>query len=106
MATLRLFLRASLKERLLISVYYKGAEGMAKIHQEAVADLVGGTLVECNTAYEGSRNTTERHIATFKQHGWSDLYAMDLLDAQGPDMVLEIPDGKRIKKNYLHIESI
>lgn len=66
-----------------------------------VVDLVGGTLVECNTAYEGSRNTTQRHIATFQKHGWSDMYAMDLLDAQGPDMVLEIPQGKRIQKNFV-----
>ena len=66
-----------------------------------IADLVGGTLVECNTAYEGSRNTPERHRATFKKHGWSDLYAMDLLDAQGPDLVLENPNGKRIQKTFV-----
>ena len=66
-----------------------------------VADLVGGTLVECNTAYEGSRNTAERHRATFKKHGWSDLYAMDILDAQGPDLVLENPKGKQIQKTFV-----
>ena len=57
--------------------------------------------MECNTAYEGARNTTERHIALFKKHGWSDLYTVDLLDAAGPDMELEIPNGKRIKKNFV-----
>jgi uncharacterized Fe-S center protein len=62
---------------------------------------VGGTVVECNTAYEGQRNTTERHIATFKKHGWSDFYTVDLLDAAGPDLVLEIPNGKVIQKNYV-----
>jgi len=66
-----------------------------------IVDYVGGTIVECNTAYEGNRNTTERHIATFKKHGWSDMYTVDLLDAQGPDMVLDIPQGKRIQKNYV-----
>ena len=66
-----------------------------------VVDYVGGTIVECNTAYKGQRNTTERHIATFKKHGWSDMYNVDLLDAAGPDMVLEIPNGKVIQKNYL-----
>lgn len=66
-----------------------------------IVDYVGGTIVECNTAYEGARNTTERHIALFKKHGWSDLYTVDLLDAAGPDMELEIPDGKRIKKNFV-----
>ena len=66
-----------------------------------VVNHVGGTVVECNTAYEGQRNTTERHIATFKKHGWSDHYKVDLLDAAGPDMVLDIPKGKVIQKNYV-----
>lgn len=66
-----------------------------------VVDYVGGTVVECNTAYEGTRNTTERHVATLKKHGWSDAYPVDLLDAKGPDMELEIPCGKRIKKNFV-----
>ena len=68
---------------------------------KAVIGHVGGTVVECNTAYEGQRNTTERHVATFKKHGWSDLYKIDLLDAAGPDLVLEIPNGKQIQKNYV-----
>ena len=66
-----------------------------------VVDHVGGTIVECNTAYEGTRNTTERHVALFKKHGWSDMYQVDLLDAKGPDMVLEIPDGTVIKQNFV-----
>ena len=66
-----------------------------------VVDYVGGTIVECNTAYEGARNTTERHMATFKKHGWSELFTVDLLDAKGPDMVLDIPNGTQIKKNYV-----
>ncbi len=66
-----------------------------------VVDHVGGTVTECNTAYEGGRNTTERHVQTFKKHGWSDLYTIDLLDAQGPDLELNIPCGKKIKKNFV-----
>lgn len=66
-----------------------------------VVEYVGGTIVECNTAYDGQRNTTQRHIATFKKHGWSDIYQVDLMDAAGPDLVLDIPDGKVIKKNYV-----
>ena len=66
-----------------------------------IFDHVGGTIVECNTAYEGTRNTTERHMQLLKYHGWSDMYPVDLLDAQGPDMVLEIPEGKKIKKNFV-----
>lgn len=68
---------------------------------KAIVDHVGGTIVECNTAYEGARNTTQRHVALLKKHGWSDMYPVDLLDAAGPDMELAIPDGKRIKKNFV-----
>ena len=66
-----------------------------------IFDYVGGTVVECNTAYEGARNTTERHRKVLKNHGWVDMYPVDLLDAQGPDFELEIPNGKRIKKTFL-----
>ena len=66
-----------------------------------IVDYVGGTIVECNTAYEGTRNTTERHVKLLKDHGWSDMYPVDLLDAQGPDMELDIPCGKKIKKNFV-----
>ena len=66
-----------------------------------VVEYVGGTIVECNTAYKGQRDTTERHIATFRKHGWSECYKVDLLDAAGPDLVLPIPGGKVIKENYV-----
>ena len=66
-----------------------------------VIDRVGGTVVECNTAYEGMRNTTERHRQLFREHGWMDYYKVDLLDAEGPDLVLDIPNGKVIQKNYV-----
>ncbi len=66
-----------------------------------VIDHVGGTVVECNTAYEGGRDTAERHIKTLKAHGWSEHFPVDLLDAHGPDLVLDIPNGKRIQKNYV-----
>jgi uncharacterized Fe-S center protein len=60
-----------------------------------------GTVVECNTAYEGSRNTTEKHLKAIEKHGWSRYFDVDLLDAEGPDLILSIPDGKVIKKNYV-----
>lgn len=60
-----------------------------------------GTVVECNTAYEGSRNTTEKHLKTIEKHGWSPYFDVDLLDAEGPDLVLSIPGGKVIQKNYV-----
>lgn len=84
---------------------HSGEEGNQNfLHPEfwrPVIDHVGGTVVECNTAYEGQRNTTEKHLKLFEKHGWSKYFTVDLLDAQGPDMVLEIPNGKVIKKNYV-----
>lgn len=68
---------------------------------EPMVEAVNGTIVECNTAYAGSRNTTEKHMATMEKHGWSKYFKVNLLDAEGPDLVLDIPDGKRIKKNYV-----
>ncbi len=65
-----------------------------------IIDHVGGTVAECNTAYDGARNTTEKHLELFKDHGW-DIFPVDLLDAEGPDLVLDIPEGKKIKKNYV-----
>ena len=64
-------------------------------------DHVGGTVVECNTAYEGERNTTEKHWKTIKDHGWCDYFQVDIMDEEGPDMELAIPNGKQIQKNYV-----
>ena len=66
-----------------------------------VIDYVGGTVVECNTAYEGQRNTTEKHKKLLEEHGWSKYFNVDLLVAEGPDLKLEYPSGKRIKENYV-----
>lgn len=66
-----------------------------------IIDKVGGTVTECNTAYEGQRNTTAKHLKTLKKHGWSEHFDVDLMDAEGPDLVLDIPEGKVIKKNYV-----
>ena len=66
-----------------------------------VVEHVGGTVVECNTAYDGERNETEKHLKLFTKHGWNMHFVVDLLDAEGPDMELDIPDGKVIKKNYV-----
>lgn len=66
-----------------------------------VINHVNGTVVECNTAYEGARNYTDRHLKLIKEHEWDKYFPFDLMDAEGPDMVLEIPDGKVIKKNYV-----
>ena len=62
-------------------------------------NYVGGTVVECNTAYAGKRNTTEAHLETFHNHGW-DEFPIEILDAEGPDTVLEMK-GNVIQKNYV-----
>ena len=62
---------------------------------------IDGTVVECNTAYEGSRNTTQKHLKTMEKHGWSKYFRVDLLDGKGPDLELAIPEGKRIQKNFV-----
>ena len=66
-----------------------------------IIDQVGGTVVECNTAYEGERNTTERHRKLLVDHGWVKHFPVDLLDAEGPDLELAIPNGKVIQKNFV-----
>lgn len=63
-----------------------------------VVNDVHGTVVECNTAYDGGRNTTEKHRETMEKHGWSKHFTVDIMDAEGPDAELLIPNGKRIKK--------
>ena len=68
---------------------------------KSVIDHVGGTVVECNTAYEGQRNTTEKHRRLFADHGWLKYFPVDLLDAEGPDLELAIPGGKVIQKNFV-----
>lgn len=66
-----------------------------------VVDYVGGTVVECNTAYDGERDTTEKHLRAIRKHGWNDYFDFDLMDAEGPDLILDIPNGKVIKKNFV-----
>lgn len=74
------------------------------LRPEFVQDVihhVNGTVVECNTAYEGARNSTEKHKKLIEEHEWNKYFPFDLLDAEGPDMELEIPNGKVLKKNYV-----
>ncbi len=66
-----------------------------------IIDHVGGTVVECNTAYEGMRNTTDKHRKLMDEHGWTRYFKVDLLDAEGPDLALPIPEGKVIKQNFV-----
>lgn len=84
---------------------HSGEEGNQNyLHPEfmkKIIEHVNGTVVECNTAYEGERNTTEKHKKLMENHGWSKYFDVDIMDSEGPDKELEIPNGKRLKKNYV-----
>ena len=71
-----------------------------------MVEYVKGTIVECNTAYDGERDTTEKHVKLMENHGWSKMFDVDIMDSEG-DEELEIPNGKVIKKNYVgkHLEN-
>ena len=83
---------------------HSGEEGNQNfLGPEFMKDLVShvnGTVVECNTAYDGARDTTEKHLELLKKHEWSKYFDVDLLDAN-EDTELEIPNGKVLKKNYV-----
>lgn len=59
------------------------------------------TVVECNTAYDGARNTTVKHMKLMDAHGWTRYFDVDLMDAEGPDLLLEIPNGLALKENLV-----
>ncbi len=83
---------------------HSGEEGNQNyLKPEFMQDIVkhvNGTIVECNTAYGGERNTTEKHRKLMENHGWSKLYNVDIMDAEG-QIELPIPEGKVIKVNYV-----
>lgn len=66
-----------------------------------IIEYVNGTVVECNTAYEGMRNSTEKHKELINEHGWAKYFNVDILDSIDNDLKLDIPNGKIIKENYL-----
>ncbi len=84
---------------------HSGEEGNQNfLHPEFMRPMVehvSGTIVECNTAYGGSRNTTIKHLMLLKQHGWTNFFPVDLMDAEGPDVCWPVPEGKVLKENYL-----
>lgn len=71
-----------------------------EFYKDIIAYL-DGTVVECNTAYPGERNSTKKHQSLIRKRGWDTLYPFDLLDAEGPDLELPIENGKILKKDYL-----
>lgn len=93
-----------LKEPVAVKLH-SGEEGNQNyLGPELMKDIitkVNGTVVECNTAYEGERNSTEKHNKLMTKHGWDKYYKVDIMDSEKPDKVLEVPNGKVIKKNYV-----
>ena len=68
---------------------------------KAIVERVNGTVVECNAAYEGARNSTEKHKKLIEDHGWTKYFDVDIMDADGDDMVLDILNGKVLKQNFV-----
>lgn len=66
-----------------------------------MVEYVNGTIVECNTAYRGKRNTTKKHLKTIEKHGWNSIFNVDLMDAEGPDIVIPIENGYHLKEDFL-----
>ena len=94
----------NLPQRVAVKVHSGEAGNQNFLHPEYFKDIinyVNGTVVECNTAYDGARNTTEKHQKLLRDHEWTKYFDVDLLDAEGPDKEVSIPNGKVIKKNYL-----
>lgn len=96
-------LNINLKGKVAVKVH-SGEEGNQNyLHPEfmkPMIEYVNGTVVECNTAYDGQRDTTQKHEKLMEKHGWTKYFDVDIMDAK-EDKVLEIPNGKRIKKNYV-----
>ncbi|MCI9110493.1 MAG: DUF362 domain-containing protein [Bacilli bacterium] len=84
---------------------HSGEEGNQNyLHPEfmkPMIEYVNGTVVECNTAYEGARNYTDKHKQLMEKHGWTKYFDVDIMDSDGPDMMLDIPNGKVIKENFV-----
>ena len=90
--------------KVAVKVHSGEEENQNYLHPEfmrPMVEYVNGTIVECNTAYGGERNTTEKHLKTIERHGWNKYFDVDLMDKEGPDVVVPIPNGKILKKDFL-----
>lgn len=73
------------------------------LRPELIADLVrqvNGTIVECNTVYGGSRTQTKMHYQVAKDHGFTEIAAVDIQDADG-SFTLPVANGKVLSENYV-----
>ena len=67
---------------------------------KGLVHLVDGTIVECNTAYEGRRMNSQDHLQTAAEHGFTAIAEVDIMDAEG-DVSLPVKNGKHLKENYV-----
>lgn len=72
---------------------------------KGLVNMLNGTIVECNTAYKGHRNTTSEHLKVAKEHGFTNISEVDIMDSEG-DLALPVDNGFHLKENYVgkHIE--
>lgn len=97
-------LNKNLKGKVAVKVHSgeKGNQNYLKPEfLKQIIEYVNGTVVECNTAYEGQRNTTDKHKKLISEHEWDKYFEVDIMDAEGPDLEISIPEGNTIKSNYL-----
>ncbi len=93
-----------LEGKVAVKVHSGEAGNQNFLHPEYFKDIinyVNGTVTECNTAYDGKRNSTQKHEKLMEDHGWKKYFKVDIMDAFGPDKKLDIPNGKVIKENYV-----
>ena len=97
-------LGVKLEGNIAIKLHSGEAGNQNYLRPEFVKPLIeklGGTVVECNTAYAGERNTSEKHKKLIEEHGWSKYFKFDLMDEERPDKVLEVRNGKVLKENFV-----
>lgn len=67
---------------------------------KALVQELKGTIVECNTAYAGRRNTSEEHWKAIKEHGFTEIAPCDIMDEDG-EMALPVTGGTHLKENFV-----
>ena len=96
-------LGVELKGKVAVKVHSgeKGNQNYLKpLFYKDIIDYVKGTVVECNTAYDGARNTSEKHLKLLEEHEWSKYYNIDLLNKDA-ELELPVKEGKHLKVNYV-----
>ncbi len=96
-------LGVELKGKVAVKVHSgeKGNQNYLKpLFYKDIIDYVNGTVVECNTAYDGARNTSEKHLKLLEEHEWFKYYNVDLLDKDA-ELELPVKEGKHLKINYV-----